>query len=197
MSKQRSRLTAREIRQCLKVLCRSTELFSLFHEQLEVNHFKGFEIYQLVYRVLTNFYGEHTELPGPGVVWTECDSILEQMPEHFTGGELEDLEEFLNDTYESEEWTGVVEDKQQVRWALNKVRDFIEERVITDCVAPLLGGPTVPIDLPDFLVQMGDRVTQIQSIEEQEEGNLTFGSDWDKRSLCWGSVWHFSAIRYL
>jgi|TARA_R110000824_G_scaffold304281_5_gene492107 hypothetical protein len=182
MSKQRSRLTAREVRQCLKTLCESTELFSLFHEQLEVSHFSGFEIYQLVYRVLTNFYSEHGELPGPGIIWTECDSILEDMPDHFTEDELVDLEAFLNDVYESEGWTGVVEDKQQVRWALNKIRDFIEERVITDCVGPLLQGPTVPTDLPDFLEQMGDRVIQLQSIEEQEEGNLTFGSGWDKQA---------------
>tara|TARA_R110002020_G_scaffold276042_6_gene491269 strand:- start:1831 stop:3495 length:1665 start_codon:yes stop_codon:yes gene_type:complete len=175
-------LTAREIRQCLKTLCNSTELFSLFREQLEVNHFTGFEIYQLVYRVLSNFYDKHGELPGPGVMWTECESVLEQMPEHFTEGELVDLEEFLNEAYESEEWTGVAEDRQQVRWALNKIRDFIEERVITDYVGPLLASHTVPTDLPDFLVQMGDRVTQIQSIEGQEEGNLTFGSDWDKQA---------------
>ena len=183
MSKQRrSRLTAREIRQCLKTLCNSTELFSLFHEQLEVSHFNGFEIYQLVYRVLTNFHSEHGELPGPGIVWTECDSILEQMPEHFTGQEIDDLEAFLNEAYEVEEWTGVVADKQQVRWALNKIRDFIEDRVITDYVGPLLAGPTVPTDLPDFLVQMGDRVTQIQSIDGQEGSNLTFGNDWDKQA---------------
>jgi len=182
MSKQRSRLTAREIRQCLRTLCNSTELFSLFHEQLEVNHFNGFETYQLIYRVLTNFYGEHGELPGPGIMWTECDSILEQMPEHFTEGELEDLEVFLNEAYESEKWTGIVVDKQQMRWALNKIRDFIEERVITESMGPLLQGPTVPIDLPDFLGRMGDRVTQIQSIDEQEGGNLTFGNDWDKQA---------------
>ena len=184
MSKQRSRLTAREIRQCLKLLCNSTELFSLFHEQLEVSHFGGFETYQLVYRVLLNFYSEHEELPGPGIIWTEVESILEQMPEHFTEDELQGVEEILNEFYEDEEspWTGEVEDRQQVRWAMAKIRDFISERLVADSVGALLHGNTVPADLPDFLAEMGDKVNQVQSLEADEEANLVFGTDWDKQA---------------
>jgi hypothetical protein len=182
MAKQRSRLTAREMRQCLRTLCNSTELFSLFHEQLEVSHFNGFAIYQLIYRVLINYYTEHGELPGPGIIWTEIETILEQMPGHFTEDELQNLEGFLNEAYEESEWTAEVEDRQQIRWVMTKVRDFIADRLIADGVGVLLHAETVPADLPDFLSAVVDRVSQVQSIESDDEANLTFKDGWDKRA---------------
>ena len=127
MSAQRSRLTVREYRQVLKVLCNSVELFEIFHEQLEVSHFGSLETYQLIYRVLLNFYSEHSELPTSELMWIEVESLLEDMPEHFSSEEIEELEDFLNHDY-----VGHSVDEAMYKWASSKIKQLIEEAVLRD-----------------------------------------------------------------
>ena len=181
MTEQRSRLTAREVRRCLSLLCNSEELFSLLYERLEVRYFEGYELYHTLYRVVLDYYTVHLELPGPGVIWAECEAELDKMPGHFTDSETEELDSLLHDIYNNPDrvWSGVVEDRQQIRWAIDKVREFIEERLVSEHLTAL-SADLLPEDLPDVLSNVQRHVDDIRNISSNTGVELTFSGDWDK-----------------
>jgi len=171
---QRSRLTVREYRQVLKALCNSPELFEVFREQLEVSHFGTLETYQLVYRVLLNFYAKHDELPTPELMWVEVESLLESMPEHFSTEELEDLEDFLN-----QDCDGHSIDAAMHKWASSKLRQLIEESVLHDMAAKATS-ELLPASLPDMLEGWEEKLTTIQSLGFTESSTQTYPPEWDR-----------------
>ena len=117
---QRSRLAAHEYRQIIKALCNSTELFSMFREQLGVHHFGSCETYSVVYSVLSDFYSEHKTLPTKEIAFIEIESVLSKFPdEHFSVEELEDLESFLDIEYAPDTL-----ELSSKHWAISKIKNF-------------------------------------------------------------------------
>lgn len=169
----RSRLTVHEYRQVLRAICNSTELFDVFRGQLEVRHFGSLETYQLIYRVLLNFYEEHAELPPPDLMWVEVEAVLEDMPEHFSLEELEDLEDFLNEDY-----AGYEVDEITYKWASSKIKQLIEESVLQE-IAARVTSELVPPSLPDLLEGWERRLTNLQSLGHAEASTQTYPAKWD------------------
>jgi len=174
MSALRSRLTVREYRQVLKVLCNNVELFEIFHEQLEVSHFGSLETYQLIYRILLNFYSEHSELPTSELMWIEVESLLENMPEHFSSEELEELEDFLNQDYD-----GHPVDEAMCKWASSKIKQLIEESVLRD-MASRASSEVLPASLPDMLEGWEEKLTHLESLGHAETSTQTYQPEWDR-----------------
>jgi len=174
MSVQRSRLTVREYRQVLKALCNSPELFDVFREQLEVSHFGTLETYQLVYRVLLNFYAEHQELPTLELMWVEVESLLESMPEHFSNEELEDLEDFLNQDYGDHSI-----DEAMYKWASLKIKQLLEEAVLLD-MASKATSEILPVSLPDMLEGWEQKLTTLESLGHADTASHTYRPEWDR-----------------
>jgi len=174
MSVQRSRLTVREYREVLKAICNSPELFEVFREQLEVSHFGSLETYQLVYRVLLNFHGEHDTLPTPDLMWVEVESLLEDMPEHFSPDELEDLEDFLNNDYGCHS----IDDATH-KWASSKIKQLIEEDILQQ-MAHRATSDVLPASLPDMLEGWEEKLTTLDSLGHSEYSTQTYQPDWDR-----------------
>ena len=172
---QRSRLAAHEYRQIIKALCNSTELFSMFREQLGVHHFGSCETYSVVYSVLSDFYSEHKTLPTKEIAFIEIESVLSKFPdEHFSVEELEDLESFLDIEYAPDTL-----ELSSKHWAISKIKNLLEEHLLGDIVAHSSSN-LVTTQLPDLLENWVKESGSIESIGAHSAGeSLTFDTGWD------------------
>jgi hypothetical protein len=179
IDRQESRLSAAHLRLFVTILMQNETIFNHFKSKLTVAHFTE-ESYQLLYRVLLDFYNENKSLPSFTEIWADLESMFEQDSEVISDASRIDLEDFLAyatdpDVLEGESVTS----KKLENFALRAGKRMLMHAQTRDLQIALHQGVKEK-DLPFVLQKTQLELEMLKTMGIKDKLALTFDSDWDK-----------------
>jgi len=179
-NRQDSRLSAAHLRLFVAILIQNETIFAHFKNKLTVAHFSE-ESYQLLYRVLLNFYTENNNLPSFAEIWADLESMFEQDSEIISDENREELEDFLYYAADPDVFSGApAQDKKLENFAFKAGKRVLLQAHSRDLQLALQQGVKLE-DLPFVLQQSQLELEILKTMGVKNKSALTFDHNWDKR----------------
>ncbi len=179
-NRQDSRLSAAHLRLFVAILIQNETIFAHFKNKLTVAHFYE-ESYQLLYRVLLDFYTENNNLPIFAEIWADLESIFEQDSEIISDENRLELEDFLSYAADPDVFSGTsAQDKKLENFAFKAGKRVLLQAHSRDLQLTLQQGVKLE-DLPFVLQQSQLELEILKTMGVKNKSALTFDPNWDKR----------------
>lgn len=134
-----------------------------------------------VYQVVCSYHDEHGELPPADVLRVELAKLAGDSVRVLDDDQAEEVDDFLAYAFEE---AGDPASPAVARWAVNKVKQFLEERLAARAREAVAGRDTVAGDLPGLLAELTAQAETIAGLSHSGPGLAPVLPDgWDRRPV--------------
>ena len=150
----------------MSILIRNRIAFDSVKDLLTIDHFSDTERgFALVWRIATDYFEEWDDLPGQVLMFAEVRSALGEDPDFLTEAEREELEAWLANAYDDNEWDQDIETSESyAHYAVKSVKKHMTEHVAGQVQKEIKGQGRVVIDVSKFLSEHQQLQDRIESI---------------------------------
>lgn len=184
-NQQPKRLSVAHLKLFVAVLIQNKIVFKHFIDKLAVDHFPD-EMFQLLYRVVIDFYKEMTELPSLVEIEAELAAYYEADEFIVSDEEKEELDEFIDWAFDSGTWGTVdlPDGAKLERFAFKAGKKLLQQAnsiaLIRDIAA------VADLDqLPALLLQAQAQAEIVNLLGEQKPGHSRFQVVGIRTNLSW------------
>lgn len=178
---QSNRLSGAHLRLFVAILMQNATVFHHFQGKLAVDSFSE-ESYQLLYRVLIDFFAAENTLPSFAEVWVDLEAYFEADPNIISEDGREELEEFLEYAADPElfhEYS--VQHQKMERFAFRAGKRLLIQLHVQQFQQKLQKG--VSFDQLPFVLQQAQMQLEMLSMAgHTTQAALTFEPEWDIRN---------------
>jgi replicative DNA helicase len=183
MSKQAGELSEAHLRLFFAILIQNESIFSGLKSKLTVEHF-DFVGYQLVFRVVLDYYNENKNLPSFAEITAEIATYVETGDAPLDDDDISILEEFLEYAFDPLLFgsSGVNTPKLEV-FAQKVAQKILIGKLQKSTIATLkTSGVT---DMLSIFKEAQSQIESLQSLSFSGAATLTLPNSWDKTELAY------------
>lgn len=179
--KKRVRMSLDKKRAMLACVVRNRDVFEQVVGSLDVDAVAEIgPLYGLLYRLVREHHEAYAALPDVEQLRLEVQAELEADPDAAADFEVEDLQAFIDYA-----WADPDFDPTEARWAswgVDRVRQFLEERLADRTARELAPGGTLPADFPDLITRIQNEAADLEGLVSRRTSSI-FEPGWDKEPL--------------
>ncbi len=171
-------LTPRQKSNMFSVLLRSESAFTAACHRLSGDMFSEYERHlAIIWEAAKAHFTRFGELPTYEWLATEVDARLERDPVGITDQQLEELNEFLLETYD-----GAEPDETDAKVAKSYLVRYINERTIDQLRAKFLDGNEIPTNLSEMFGSLASQAANVEALRGSPIES-PFANDWRPKPI--------------
>ena len=176
---QLDKLSGAHLRLFMSILLQNETVFQQFYGKLAVAQFSD-ESYQLLYRVLLDFWDKQKTLPAEAELYAEIEAFFDQDDQIISAAGRADLEDVLSYAYDPDTFgTNDASSSKMTKFAFRAGKKFLTQVHVND-VTYQLKSLTSFDNLSGFFSNAATQAEWLALNDHTNKPKLTLGEKWDK-----------------